>query len=258
MKHLRRLLFLSAVVVVLLATAPGRAGYVTAELNGTNIDNIINPGVNVTINLGDGSAPSINYKPGVVNWTLVATDSAIPHNFTTFCLELTQDISPGNQYTYSLTALEDAPKPGSGPTGGNNGMGLTKANEIRDLWGAFHSSIGTDGVKAAAFQLDIWKIEYDWGDASATDFGSGNFQANGNAAATSQATTWLMALSNAQNNFTMANDLIAMTNPNAQDQLTELVPVPPTFALAGAGLLSLLGYGSVRRLGKSPRTAAAV
>ena len=62
-------------------------------------------------------------------------------------------------------------------------MGATKADKIEELWGAFYGSIGTDGTKGAAFQLAIWKIEYDWGSTSSSDFTKGNFQASGNTAA---------------------------------------------------------------------------
>jgi hypothetical protein len=262
MTHLRRLLFLPALVGVLVATAPGRGAYVTAQLNGTNIDNIINPGANVTINLGDGLNPSVQYKPGEVNWTVVSTDSAIPHNFITFCLELNQDIGPGQQYSYDLVNVENAPKPGSSTTGNGNGMGLTKANEIRQLWGTYYNSIGNDGVKAAAFQLDIWKIENDWGLSSYDQFGAGNFRATGTdqngTAAVNQAVVWLDALHNPNNHFVMATDLVAMTNSGAQDQVTELVPAPPTFALAGTGLLSLLGSALAYRLRRGAGTAVAM
>jgi hypothetical protein len=224
----------------------GRADFVTATLNGTGLDDILNPGAYVTINLGDGSAPSMNYKPGVVNWTGVSTNApAFRGKFTTFCLELTQDISPGNAYTYSLIALDNAPKPGSPATGGSGGMGAIKANEIRQLWTGFHGTIGSDGTKAAAFQLCIWKIEDDWGTSAATDFTKGNFRASNNASATDQASAWLMNLTHTQ--YAPDQSLMALTSGQFQDQLVALpAPAPPGIWLGGISLLCLWGYGLAR------------
>ena len=241
-----------AVAALLCAGRPARAGTITALLNGTGLDGIINPGADVTINRGDGSTPSVAYHPGVVNWTMApnGNQSGLPfaRNFTTFCIELTQDISPGNSYTYTLSDLASAPKPGSGQTGNGNGMGATKADKIAELWGAFDGPIGTDGTKAAAFQLAIWKIEYDWGDSNFDNFSGGNFRASNNSAAVNQATTWLDAIYN-NNNLARAQGLWALTNSTAQDQITQVAPVaaPPSIYLAGAGALCLAGCAWWRR-----------
>src|SRR5258708_25213821 len=116
-------------VIVFVIAGQARAEFVTATLNGTGLADIISPGATVSINLGDGTAPGISYKPGFVNWTGSSTNSpAFRGQFTTFCLELTQDINPGTAYTYIVVSLENAPKPGSPATGGPGGMGTTKAN----------------------------------------------------------------------------------------------------------------------------------
>ena len=263
----------AALLVVLVAVAPAGADFnttVTATLDGSNT---LSPSEAVEINLGGGNtpgtSPSLNYTPGAVNWTQGGNpnqqNTLLPTDFTTFCIELTQDISPGSTYTYNLTALQDAPNPGTANTGGKGGMGAAKATEIAYLWGTFHSSIGTSGDKAddnaAAFQLAIWKIEYDWGDssldASTVFFTSGNFQAsslNGDADPINTAISWLQQLENGKN-LTFDNNLVALTSSSYQDQVTEVatnpfantVPVPSTLYLIGAGGLCLFGYGFMRR-----------
>jgi hypothetical protein len=246
MRTLKKCSLPVSLLVIFLAAGQGKAEFVTATLNGTGLNDILNPGAWVTINLGDGSAPTLNYKPGMVNWKGVPTNSApFQGKFTTFCLELTQDINPGTPYTYSLVSLQNAPKPGSSQTGGAGGMGNIKADEIRKLWGAFYSSINGDGTKAAAFQLAIWKIENDWGGSgtSATDFTLGNFRASGNTSATDQASTWLTDLTK-PNTYAPDKTLMALTSDSYQDQLVSVpVPVPPSLWLASIGVLCLICYG---------------
>jgi hypothetical protein len=252
-----KIAWLVGCLLVIGLAGQGRADFVTATLNGTGLDNTLNPGAYVTINLGDGLTPSINYKPGVVNWTGSPTNApALRGAFTTFCLELTQDISPGATYVYNLVAMDNAPKPGSAATGGPGGMGATKASEIRQLWTGFHSSIGSDGTKAAAFQLAIWKIECDWGTGpAATDLTTGNFRASGNNSATSQASTWLTNLT--QNQYAPDPSLMAMSSPSYQDQLVAVpMPAPPGIVLGGSGLVVLLAYAYL--IGRLPRLKCAM
>lgn len=239
MRHTITHRLLAALVVALGTSAPARAEMVTAELNGSTLGTILNPSAAVTINLGDGSAASVNYYPGVVNWiNYTSGPSSLSHAFTTFCIELTQDISPGNKYTYSLIDLQYAPKPGSSKTGSGQGMGAAKANKIAQLWAADYGKIGSNGTDAAAFQLAIWKIEYDYNTAFTGNdwFTSGNFRATANTTATQLATTWLQGIWT-NNNAPAATNLIALDSMTAQDQVTQLTtPVPPTAYLAAAGL----------------------
>jgi hypothetical protein len=241
-----------AAVGVFCCAPPARAELVTAELNGNSLGQIISPGSDVTMNLGDGKAPSVAYHAGVVNWINDTSGaSSLAQNFTTFCIELTQDISPGNQYAYSLVAVQDAPSPGSKQTGGSGGMGSYKADQIAALWGGYYNSLmsGNANVNAAAFQLAIWKIEYDWTSTSqSTSFTSGNFRASDTNGAVSLATTWLTSLKNNNAGFVRAQGLIALDSATSQDQITQLAtaPAPPTALLAAVGGL-VLAFGAYRR-----------
>lgn len=137
-------------------------------------------------------------------------------------------------------------------------MGDAKATAIAQLWGNYYNSI-VDGNTAAAFQLAIWKIEYDWGDKNYDTFSAGNFRASGNSTATTDAEQWIQYVYNNPGLLQAAN-LWALSNPNIQDQITQLdggdpvaAPVPPTFLLGGVGCLSLLAYAWLGRKGPSAR-----
>ena len=99
---------------------------------------------------------------GVSNWTRSATNpgtfagSPTPgEKFGVFCLEPDQEFPSGNTVAYNVIALDSDPT--NGPTG------AAKANAIRELWGRFRGAIGTDGTKAAAFQMAVWEIVTDSG-----------------------------------------------------------------------------------------------
>lgn len=86
-----------------------------------------------------------------------------------FCIELTQSIALYHTYTVDAVSLDSAPIPASGPIG--PGMGPAAAGLIQELWAAnfndiFHPDITlgeSQSSNAAAFQLAIWKLEYDGG-----------------------------------------------------------------------------------------------
>ncbi len=237
---------------------PVRADYITAQLDSGSIEQVIHPGDAVTINTGNGSSPSISYYPGEMNWTAKGSGNPawLTDKFTTFCIELTQDVSPGNTYEYQLVQLQDAPNPGTSQNGNGSGMGNGKADKIRQLWYADYNSIGSDGVKAAAFQLAIWKIEYDWTNSPIPSslFSSGNFQASesdspsGGTDAITQATTWLTSIWS-DSSALKQTGLLAMSSSNAQDQIIQdaVLPVPPSLHLAGIGCILACAYGLRRR-----------
>lgn len=212
--------------------AATHAGTITGQLVGVGNNNV----VQLRINDGNGTNNFFNYGySGYVNWaqTPANNNTGIPNNFSTFCIELTQNISIGSTYTYTLATLESAPTPGSPQTGQPNGMGSFKANAIRKLWAGAYSS-NMSQVDAAAFQLAVWRLEYDLDSTKTisqmTSFTSGNFRVLGNNSAGNSAVAAAQSLITKVMDGTFTNmemDLVALTNENYQDQIT--VSSGPTF-----------------------------
>jgi hypothetical protein len=231
--RLRRAVLSAAVLAT--ASTPALAGTVTATFNSAS------PSLALSFVSPVGIASG---QTGVYNWTRTGGDhvGTPTGNFSTFCIELNQHISFGGSYTYTVMKLEDAPNPGL-PEPGVNGMGAVKAANLKKLWAAYRDSIGTDAVKAAAFQVAVWEVVYeDIGtyDTSAGDFYINTVSSTANSVRT-QANTWLNFLSS----LTMQANLAALSSESYQDQLV-VVPTP-TGVTAGAGLLAVVGIIGNRR-----------
>lgn len=150
--------------------------------------------------------------------------------FVTFCIELTQDINFNQPpYEYTIADLATAPRPSD--TMNPSGMGSAKADQIRELWGQDYSKV-VDNSSAATFQFAIWRILY--GNSLTLDAG--------NAGLLATADGWINAL---DSNGRRA-DLIALTSPTAQDQITIATPLP-SGAWGGLLLIGVLRIFRVRR-----------
>ena len=184
---------------------------------GTGPSSLVSYTVNGTADFADA---------GVFHWVRSATNpgtyAGIPlagQKFDAFCLEPDQEIPSGANVAYTVVDLASAPPDGA--TGG--AMGAAKADQIAELWGRFRTAIGTDGVKAAAFQLAIWEIVTD----SGKDLDGGVFRADTSTAAggtiANQAQAWL----NAVNGTGAKANLLAMSSGVDQDQVFEVPPTTP-------------------------------
>jgi hypothetical protein len=196
------------------------------------------------IDAGTGPSALVSYTvngsadfadAGVFHWVRSATNpgtyAGIPlagAKFDAFCLEPDQEIGSGANVAYTVVDLESAPPEGS------RMMGASKADQVRELWGRFRTAVGTDGVKAAAFQIAIWEIVTD----SGKDLAGGVFRADTSTAAgaaiAGQAQAWL----NMVNGTGAKANLLAMSSGVDQDQVFE---VPPTTPLA-KGQTATIGF----------------
>jgi len=164
---------------------------------------------------------------------------------TTFCPDPTE-LTAGDFTNYTIENIEDLPLLG----GASAPMGMVKANAIRALYGAEQSTLlagGISNVYGAAFQITMWEIVVDFdGDVSSLDVTAGDLlvtKTDGNAlgsALTSQLSTFRTAIADAISTDELAQDLIGLGAPGAQDQI--LIPAPGALALLGLG-----GLAAVRR-----------
>lgn len=236
---LRKLMVPAAVLAATVFGGFASAATVTATFNHVNTG----ADVNVKFNGSDTST-----RAGKFTWTeLSDTTNALPSatntQFTTFCIEFNQHINYNNTYTYDIVDVASAPKPGLLVNNGN-GMGSAKADALRELWGRHFASIGTNSTMAAAFQIAVWEIVYDWG---STGLSSGIFRLNTTGDIATQAVSFLSTL----NGSGPKAYLIGMSSGGAngaQDQLTLGTPPPPTpspavplptAAVSGLGLMAL-------------------
>lgn len=216
-------------------------------------------------------------RAGAFAWTVTADSAGAAGTFGpklnstiyTYCIQAFQSFS--GTTTFEIDNLIGA------ATGGSDAgyIDSLAARQIQGLINAHWTEALTSSVKAAAFQLALWEIEYDGGNAApgggesypigaGKNYFSGSYKgivsaystnSNG-ASAISTAKAWLDGLTTAAS-VTNATALGDYNNSNKQDQLTLVpggtgtpgvgLPVPIPAALPG-GLALIGGLVAVRKL----------
>lgn len=156
----------------------------------------------------------------------------------TFCTEVTQNVN-SNWQVFNLTDAANAPSPGVG-------MGAAKAEMLAKLYDVAAGQQHQTANFAAAFQMMVWEIVYDFDPSVA---GSANLSRTDGAIAFSSGGSYFGAVSSifetlrtgvlASNGIGAVN-LRAIVNGGSQDQLV-MIPLPSAGLLAGAGLLGVVG-----------------
>jgi hypothetical protein len=122
------------------------------------------------------------------------------------------------------------------------GMGLAKADLLRELYGRFYPVIGAtiDAMHASAIQIATWEIVRENSGTLNVLTGNVMYQNPQDAAALTLAQTYLSALNGTG---PRASGLYAMTNVGAQDiivQLATAVPEPVESTTTGIALIALI------------------
>lgn len=222
----------TTVIAAVIAAACGAANADTVEVRyvGTGLHRTIQvSGVrNATVHAGE-----------LIHEFRNGTGSAAALNgqIRTFCTEVTQNVN-SSWRVFNLVDASDAPNPGSP-------MGDAKAAQLARLYDIAAGQQNQSADFAAAFQMMVWEIVYDYNPANA---------ATGNLDRTSGAIRFLsgdshfntvvaifdsLRASLLSSNSTGISGLHAIVNGNVQDQLV-VIPLPTAGAmgLAGIGLIA--------------------
>lgn len=158
---------------------------------------------------------------GTFNAGHFALSSASMGDFLAFCVEVTQAITNGADYTNTPTLFSAA-----------------VIDNIDRLYSSAYASV-TDGVTAAAFQVSLWEIVEDT--ATGIDLGSGAFSAVDASAPGVVATAqgFLDGLATAQ---TGLYEIDFFASPASQDVVTARL-APSAVPLPASGLLLLTAGG---------------
>ncbi len=150
-------------------------------------------------------------------------------NYLTFCLEPLQFVS-ASILDYNVLSLDQG-------TDNIGGMGVAKADYVRELIGRFYPSLNVPlpDLQAGALQMALWEIIRE--DKPTYGFnvlnGLVQYKDENIVGMMAQAQTYLNALNGTG---PKAQNLVAFTNANQQDILFQ-IPEPPTYALIGIVLL---------------------
>jgi hypothetical protein len=220
--------------------------------------------VDMTVFTVNVNGTSVSGGAGKFHWQGTAANPAgLQGAFTSFCIDLKDEVTIGGQATYTLGDLKDAPINHSGINAGagSGGMGAAKANVLSLLFGQFYNQV-VDSASAGAFQAAIWEIVYE--DAVPTnlaDYDVKNFNpgsltygfkvtstSSDFATLTSKANNWLDQLDPAGAKMSLA----AIMSDQYQDQI--IVVPTPSAVTAGFGLLGTLGVAGIIQRRRTSQT----
>lgn len=223
-------------------------------------------GPNVRLYKADGSAVTGNvpvYNGGGFLWSNVVYtpitrdfdfyDPPPINNATTlltFCLELTEHIGFGGKYTVDVVPLSDAPNPGP-PAG----MGGASAELISTLFYNFFDDVMNEtnaahqAIKAGAFQLAIWKLEYDHGMITNLSTGFLRVTSGLDHDVATLAQTWIgQTIIDKNLNLGHRAELVALSARHFQDQVTLVLASPEPASIAvWMGVAAFGGAMKLRR-----------
>lgn len=227
-----RLWFSKLVLPVLIAGCVATSA--KAELVTTFIGTSPSQQVNVSATK-NGTTRSFESPVGPFNFVVLSdtSNTGLGPTFRSFCGDFFQDVSLGNDYTFTPGTLIDLPDV-------NSAVQVRKITELYDRY----YDVATDAEKGAAFQLALWEILYD---PNNTNLSSGDFTAigPGNPSSIGVAQSWLNiigddSIPDPERKYT----LTALLSPSAQDQIVPTTPVP---APAGVVLLVIGAAGLIAR-----------
>lgn len=162
----------------------------------------------------------------------------------TFCTDLTEGATSSGSI-YTVAPIANLPQ-----TSGWPAMGSTRAQAVYNLYAtAAGQQNGTSSDWAAAFQIALWEVIYDYSGTSASlTLTGGNFKAkdtDGTSLTSSIATKVSTLFAGITGSSAVQTGLMGLTNSGCQDQIVQVdvVPLPGAAAMG----LAALGAGFVIR-----------
>jgi hypothetical protein len=180
------------------------------------------------------------------------------NGFVAFCLEPQQYISVGAPVVYNVLPLSFA-------ANSLGGIGTTKANQLRELFGRNAASGGFATMStalAAALQISIWEIVAETSNTFSATAGNIRFTAAGanatettNSRAAIRGAGLMLGAITGNVNAPRANNLLLLQSKTGQDLLVfGMVPEPQSWAMLIAGF-GLVGATMRRRRAVQPARA---
>lgn len=219
----------STLAIIAVATLAGTtfADTINATFTG------VTPGQSVGLRL---SGHNMNTTAGQFTFLRNASDpGTLPGfapTFTGFCIDLTEYVQNGHEYTWNTYSLANAPTSAAGP------MGAARAQRLARLFGNQYNNLATASNQAqayAAFQLAVWEIVTDDG----LDLDHGTLQVTSAPSGTkSLAQSWLDAVSGSGPVMSLIAIDNAATDCNGQQGYV-MVPAPGAAAMLGLGGLAM-------------------
>jgi hypothetical protein len=248
---MKPILVIAAALTALNLNASTITALFNGELNSESIQRFI---------IDDPANPGwVDTTTGIFTFTRTAGDAPSPTGtFFAFCIEPREFVSGGTTYTYNFSNLEQG-------TTNIGGMGVTKANLIRELFGRFEPVLGgpvfdptlnqirpENALYESAFQIALWEIVRET--SGTLDVGNGNitFRNAQDSATLAFAQTMLSSLTGTG---PQVHDLYALTNVGAQDVLVQ-VPAPEPFGFFTTGG-ALIGIAMMLRRRQAKGSASA-
>ena len=211
-----------SVTAIVLAGLSGsgaaQAGTVTATFTYDHLSNI---DITASGGIYNGGVNTVSFHWTRTDAPGAGVDSTVPLTFDTYCVDLSQTVSPSNAYTFDAIPIASA------------GYTPTQMDLIRTLWATSKSTV-TDATQAAAFQAALWELVYD----TNNDITTGTFKLNSPNSVITAATA-MLTTALAMRGEVQLPSLVVLRSDRAQDQICETpnVPTPGATALAAFGLL---------------------